>query len=134
MNYLSALLSVFLLVCFCCGGSIQAQIPKTSQIQAVAIYNSLTSDDNLPDGSVNYNISNPATIAILFTNIESNVLRDCTNLDSDSNAYVYVKYIDGTRDVYDVFLMWSHIALRDNGDNCYYIESSAQSLFESLAQ
>ncbi|MBD3234823.1 MAG: hypothetical protein GF315_13945 [candidate division Zixibacteria bacterium] len=112
-----------------------AEVPDPDTIQAVAVYEaSVNTSDELPDSLVNYNVVSPSTIADMFNGIEADTLRDCSGLDAKNNAYIYAKFDNGERQVYHLFLRWSHFSLKGVRGNCYYVSPDAQTLFKDNAQ
>ena len=99
----------------------------------MAVYDAkLLANANKPDNTVNYNIVG-GSISTIIGGIDADVVRDCSDMQTINTAYLYVKYMDGTRDVYRIFLKWSHIAL-DSRETCYKINTSSQALIEAAMQ
>ncbi len=112
-----------------------AQVPNPAAIEKVAIYEAIQdASDELPDEEVNYNITDKDLINALFSDIESDTLRDCSLMEARNSAYVYVKLYNGSRQVYHLFLMYSHFSGKNDRGNCFYVNPTAQALFESNAQ
>ncbi|MDX9905326.1 MAG: hypothetical protein RBS55_01935 [Bacteroidales bacterium] len=115
--------------------SSSAQIPEADRVEKLAIYKAVVgASDELPDDSVNYNINNPVTIDSMFSQIDVNVLRDCSKLEADCNGYVYVKFYDGTRQVYHLFATWTHLSMKGSRNICYFVYPAARELFKNNAQ
>jgi hypothetical protein len=51
-----------------------------------------------------------------------------------TDAYVYIKFKDGSIEVYDLFGLWSHISKVGLQGSCYFVSVSGQTLFENNAQ
>jgi hypothetical protein len=125
----------FLLFLFLAPSSGQAQIPDPDTIQAVAVYRVIPgASDNLPDSLVNYNVTDSATIYDMFTGIEADTVRNCRLMEAETNGYVYAKFDSGERQVYHMYLRWSHISKKVSRRYCYYVNQSARDLFEYYAQ
>lgn len=115
--------------------TVQAQVPNPADIMHMAVYKaSVGITDSIPDNLVNYNINSPAIINGMMTGIESDTLRECNSYDAKNNAYLYVKFQNGSRKVYHVFMNWMHFANKSDRESCFYITPSSQALFKSNAQ
>ena len=114
---------------------LQAEVPSPDTIQAMGIYKAtVDTDDDWPDNLVNYNVTDSVLIADIISGIEADTLRDCSRLKARNNAYLYIKFKDGTRRVYHLFLHWSHFSAAGQRGTCYYVNSSSQELFRVHAQ
>lgn len=114
---------------------LQAEVPNPATIQAMAIYKAtVDTDDDWPDNQVNYNVTDPVVIANMIWGIEADTLRDCSDLQTDNNAYLYIKFTNGTRRVYHLFFRWTHFSAKGDRENCYYVAPSSQALFKAYAQ
>ncbi len=126
---------ILLVLCLAISAGAAAQVPNAADINVMAVYKaSVGVTDSIPDNLVNYNITSPATIAAMIGGIENDTLRDCVGYDAKNNAYLYVKFINGTRKVYHLYLNWMHFSKMDDRDHCYYITPASQALFKSNAQ
>lgn len=114
---------------------LQAEVPSPDTIQAMAIYEAtVDTHDDWPDNLVNYDVTDPILIAEMFSGIEADTLRDCSDLEADNNAYLYVKFDNGTRQVYHLFFRWSHFSAKGDRGNCFYVAAFSRYLFEQYAQ
>ena len=112
-----------------------AQVPDPNDILEMAIYFADTSStDDLPDSLVNYDITDSGLIASMFGGIEADTLRDCSDLEADTDAFVYVRFNDLTRKVYHLILEWSHFHEKGDEGNCHWVNPVSRSLFEANAQ
>ncbi|MCP4583854.1 MAG: hypothetical protein GY839_19765 [candidate division Zixibacteria bacterium] len=115
--------------------SLQAQVPEPDSILEIAIYYAVSDTlYDLPDGMVNYNVTDPGTISTMFLGIEADTLRDCSDLESDCDCYLYIKFTNASRLIYQIFYTWTVIAEKGDRGNCYYIRPPSQSLFQLYAQ
>jgi len=113
----------------------EARRLSSSDIEALALYVAdVDTRDDWPDALVNYNVASSGVIDALMSDIDFDVQRDCTGLDSKNTTYMYVKFRDGTRAVYDFFLVDSHTALNDRRAFCFAVGTSAQSIIAGNAQ
>lgn len=108
--------------------------PDPGQVLALAVYSAVTGSDSLPDGQVSYNVTDPGVIAQILNGIEWSVPRDCGELETDNTTFMYLKYLDGTRKVYHLFLRNSHISLAGNRGTCFYVDPSSRTLIEDNTQ
>jgi hypothetical protein len=108
---------------------------NAADIKEIAVYgwDSYYGKDPPPDQLV-FNITNPTTISDMIASIEFSVERSCATLGSSSNAFLYIKYNDGSIEMYDVFGMWSHMSKAGMRGSCYYISQQGRTLFETNAQ
>lgn len=114
---------------------ISAQVPNPAAIEKVAVYKAIQgASDELPDEQVNYNITDKSLIDSMFTGIESDTLRDCSGMEARTSAFVYVKMLNGTTQVYHLFRMYSHFSKKNDRSNCFYINPPSRTLFETNAQ
>jgi hypothetical protein len=126
---------LILLIFIAMTSSLTSQVPNPAAIEKVAVYKSIQgASDELPDGQVNFNITDKGLIASMFTGIESDTLRDCSLMEAKNSAFVYVKMYNGTTQVYHLFRMYSHFSKKDDRANCFYVTPPARSLFETNAQ
>jgi hypothetical protein len=117
------------------GTGVVAQIPDPDDVAAMAVYHAADStSDEWPDHLVNYNITDQDTIDAMFAGIESDTLRDCSDLEAKAQAYVYVKLDGGSRIVYHIYFLWSHISKYNRRDRCYWIEEPSRLMFQRHAQ
>jgi len=108
---------------------------SSADVAAVAIYKaSNTTTDSLPDNLVNYNITSPDLIDVLFAGIHLEEELDCDDIESKNTAYLYVKLHDGSRKVYHAFLLNSHVALQGRRVPCFWVDESVQQLITDNAQ
>ncbi len=104
-------------------------------VEKLAIYEAnVNTSDELPDDEVVYNVIDPDTINSILAGIELSVERNCLELEAANTSYMYVKFKDGTRKVYHLFLLDSHLALKDQRHTCFFIEESSRSLIISIKQ
>jgi len=108
--------------------------PDPAQVLALAVYSAVTGSDSLPDGQVSYNVTDPGVIAQILNGIEWSVPRDCGELETDNTSFMYLKYLDGTRKVYHLFLRNSHVSLAGNRGTCFYVDPSSRTLIEDNTQ
>lgn len=132
-------INILLLVwILCCGvgiNNLRAQVPIPAAVNSMAVYKaSVGVTDSIPDGLVNYNITSPVLISSMLTGIESDTLRDCSVYDAKNTGYLYVKFTNGNRKVYNLFINWTHFSGKGDRLNCYYITPPAQVLFKANAQ
>ncbi|MBN1163519.1 MAG: hypothetical protein JXB45_02995 [Candidatus Krumholzibacteriota bacterium] len=133
-RYLKLALAVSFLLCLVVSVS-RAQVPDPDSIQTVAIYRAtVNTSGDWDDIDVNYDITDPDTIRSLFNEIESDTLRDCSGWKTKNSAYVYVKFLDGSRIVYHLFLDWSHFSVFRERENCYYVIPGNRARFRRHAQ
>ncbi len=136
-NYI--LLMLFFAFCFSFFMSqsryVYALMIKTSDVKEIAIYGRDSYyGKNLQSDQLVFNITSPTTIGDMIASIEFSVERYCATLGSSSNAFLYIKYNDGSIEIYDVFGLWSHISKAGMRGSCYYISQEGRTLFESNAQ
>jgi hypothetical protein len=134
---------IIVVLCFtCCAsfivcqqGNVHALMINTADVKEIAIYGwgSYYGKDLPPDPLV-FNVTNPTTISDMIASIEFSVERNCATLGSSSNAFLYIKYNDGSIEIYDVFGMWSHMSKAGMRGSCYYISEQGRTLFESNTQ
>ena len=104
------------------------------QVQALAIYGEASNfGEELPLNQINFNITDPALIASLINSIEFTTERDCSQHGSVTQAYVYVKYVNGCIEVYELLALWSHFCKAGFWGSCYFVSESGQLLFEAHA-
>ena len=134
---------IILVLCFTCcasfivcqSGNVHGLMINANDVNEIAIYGrtSYFGKDLQPNQLV-FNVSNPTTISDMIASIEFLVERNCATLGSSSNAFIYIKYNDGSIEIYDVFGMWSHVSKAGMRGSCYYITQQGRTLFESNAQ
>ena len=134
---------IILMLCFtfcfsfimCQSGNAYGLMIHATDVMEIAIYGrtSFFGKDLQPNQLV-FNVSNPTTISDMIASIEFLVERNCATLGSSSNAFIYIKYNDGSIEIYDVFGMWSHVSKAGMRGSCYYITQQGRTLFESNAQ
>jgi hypothetical protein len=74
-----------------------AEVPDPNDVAAIAIYRAtVDTRDDWPDSLVNYNVTDANLIAEMLSGIEADVERDCSDLKTKNNAYLYIKFKDGT--------------------------------------
>ena len=116
-------------------GYVYALMINAQDIKEIAIYGQSSDYGwNLHPDKLVFNVTNPTTIGNMIASIEFSVERNCATLGSSSNAFLYIKYNDGSIEIYDVFGMWSHMSKAGMRGSCYYISQQGRSLFESNAQ
>lgn len=108
--------------------------PDPTTVEALAIYDAKTGSDSLPDSQVNYNVIDPGLISQILGGIEWSVARDCFDMETINVTYMYMRYLDGTRKVYHLFLHDSHISLKDNRGTCFYVDPATRTLIEDNTQ
>lgn len=112
-----------------------AQVPNPASINKMAVYKaSDTEIGALPDSLISYNITDPFLILDIFSGIVRFELLDCSDMKEKTDAFVYLHFVDGTIKVYHLFAQYSHIALKDDRENCFYVNQSARSLLETHAR
>jgi hypothetical protein len=105
------------------------------QVQAIAIYGEVSNfGTDLPLNQLNFSITDPSLIASLIASIEFTTERDCSEHGSVTQAYVYVKYVNGCVEVYELFALWSHFCKVGFWGSCYFVTESGQLSFEAHAQ
>lgn len=103
-------------------------------IDALAIYDAnLNTSDNLPENEVIYNVIEFNIINSIIEGIDPTE-RDCAGMQAKNTTYLYIKFKDGTREVYHLFLLDSHLAIKNQRHTCFFIEKSARSLIISNKQ
>jgi hypothetical protein len=108
---------------------------SSAEVAAVAIYKAgNTTTDSLPDHLVNYNITSPDMIDVLFAGIHLEEELDCDGIESKNTAYLYVKLHDGSRKIYHAFLLNSHVALQGRRVPCFWVDDPVQQLITDNAQ
>ena len=114
--------------------SADAQL-SSANVAALAIYVAdVNTTDDLPNNLVNYNIVSPLLIDLILSGVEFDVERDCTGIETKNSSYMYVQFKNGSRKVYHLFLLNSHIAIKDRRDLCFFVSPEAQSLIAAHAQ
>ena len=131
--------AVLLLVLFASLANAQTPIgPRpmnSTSIQALAIYQAnIYTSDEMPDSQITYNVTDPAVIDALFAGIAFSTELDCDLLEADDNTYMYVKFHDGTRKVFDFFFLDSHLALKDRRVPCYWVNDETRKLLATYKQ
>lgn len=122
-------------ILLCLADLASAQVPNPADITSMALYKaSVGVTDSIPDNLVNYNITAPAMISAMITGIESDTLRQCERYEAKNNAYLYVKFLNGSRKVYHIYLNWMHFSKKGDRANCFYINPLTQVLFRQNAQ
>jgi len=107
----------------------------SQNIQSMAIYGEASGFGiGLQPNQIVFNVTDPSLISNLISSIEFSVERDCSALGAKTNAYVYIKFKDGSIEVYDLFGLWSHISKVGLQGSCYFVSESGQTLFENNAQ
>jgi hypothetical protein len=130
-----AILFALLIMVVAPASTLRAQVPDPDTIQAVAVYQATpATTDTLPDSLVNYNVTDPVVIDGMFSGIEADTVRDCSHLQADNSAYVYVKFDSGAYRVYHLFLRWSHFSARGERAFCYYVAQASRDLFLAYSQ
>jgi len=108
---------------------------SSANVSALAVYVADTNtSDSLSDAVVNYNITSPALIDAILGGIEFDVLRNCGRIDSKDSTYLYVKLKDGSRRVFSLFLLNTHVSLKSLRVGCHIVSDSARVLIEANAQ
>jgi hypothetical protein len=107
---------------------------SSANVAALAVYVAQDNSNDKPDSMVIYNITLPSLIDAILSGIEFDVQRDCSDLDAKNNSFLYVKLKDGSRKVYDLFLLNSHAAIRGRRDFCFAISAEAQVQIVANAQ
>jgi hypothetical protein len=111
-----------------------AQLNSTT-IDRVAIYAASEANrSNLPESSVTYNVTNPATIDSIFSGIDFATQRDCRGMDAENSSYIYVKFKTSSRKVYHLFLQNTHIAVAGRRDMCYFVPPAVRSIIAAHTQ
>ncbi|MBI5584331.1 MAG: hypothetical protein HY892_10935 [Deltaproteobacteria bacterium] len=111
-----------------------ALLLKPQNVQAMAVYGINTNYGIGLLSSINFDITDPPTIAELINAIDFSVERDCSTMLAQSSAYVYLKFTDGTIEVYDLFGLWSHISKAGLRGSCYFVSETGQNLYENKSQ
>jgi len=107
----------------------------SQNVQAMAIYGETSGFGiGLQPNQIVFNVTNASLIASLISSVEFSVERDCSGMLSLTDAYVYIKFKDGSIEVYDLFGLWSHISKVGLQGSCYFVSVSGQTLFENNAQ
>lgn len=108
---------------------------NSQNVQSMAIYGSSSGFGiGLQPNQIVFNITDPSLISNLISSIEFSVERDCSAMGSITEAYVYIKFKDGSQEVYDLFALWSHISKVGLQGSCYFVSEGGQTLFENNAQ
>ena len=108
---------------------------ESQNVQAMAIYGETSGFGiGLQPNQIVFNVTDPSLIASLISSIEFSVERDCLGMGSLTDAYVYIKFKDGSMEVYDLFGLWSHISKVGLWASCYFVSEEGQTLFENNAQ
>jgi len=108
---------------------------NSSTVDRMAIYVANTSNrSNLPDSSVNYNITSPATIDAILSGIDFTEQLDCSDVEAKNTSYMYVKLKSGGRKVYHLFHLDSHIAVEGRRDLCFFVSPAARAIIAANAQ
>ncbi|MCK4235947.1 MAG: hypothetical protein KAX38_02435 [Candidatus Krumholzibacteria bacterium] len=128
--------AIFIVLTFLIGFSTSsAQVPDPADVMEMAIYRaSVNTSYEWPEGMVNFDITDPDTINALLTGIESDTLRNCKLIKADNDAYIYIKFQDGTVSVYHLFFLWSHFAAMQDREHCYYVYSENRERYRRYAQ
>ena len=126
---------LFLGFLFFQSGNVYGLIINSSDVKEIAIYG-LTSylGTDLQPNQLVFNVTSPTTISDMIASIEFSIERDCATLVSSSNVFLYIKFNDGSIEIYDVFGMWSHMSKAGMRGSCYYIPQQGRTLFEYNAQ
>jgi hypothetical protein len=105
------------------------------KVQSMAIYGEGKKfGEDLVLSQIVFNISDPTLITELLSSIEFSTERNCSTRGSGTDAYVYVKYVNGCIEVYELFSSWSHFCKAGFAGSCYFVSESGQAAFESHAQ
>lgn len=128
------ILVVMCLAQFSTGKAVALNI-SAPNVQAIAVYGRFSNFGiGLTPAQLQYNITAPADISSLLSTIEFSTVRDCIGLASQTNAYVYIKYIDGATETYDLLGTWDHISKVGLRGICLFVSPAGQALFENYAQ
>lgn len=112
----------------------EAQLNSTT-IDRIAIYAASEENrSNLPESSVTYNVTSPATIDSIFTGIDFTTQRDCRRIEAENSSYIYVKFKTSGRKIYHLFLQGTHIAAEGRRDMCYYVPPAVRSIIAAHTQ
>lgn len=108
---------------------------EPENVQSTAIYGWESNYGvDLQRHEINFNITSRETINTLITSVEFSTVRDCSVLGGEIDAYLYIKFIDTSIEVYSILDTWSHLCKPGIYEECYYISVDGQLLFESLMQ
>ena len=109
--------------------------PPPADVAALAAYEANEQTSNqMPEARVRYTVTDPGAIRTLFGGIESGTERDCSDLETRNSAYLYAKLNDGSRRVYTLFLLNSHIALNNERTTCFFVNPAARAIVTANLQ
>jgi hypothetical protein len=133
VNKLNILIFCFIFLCLINIQSADAgDIPDPTGVEKIAIYSAMVYSSDIPDDEVNYNITDPSVISNLFQGIE-NKRRDCSKLESNYLAYLYVKYNSGSSEVFSISGYYVYFQ-KISSNVCYWISPEARIIIKSNIQ